>query len=425
MDIRIKGTADQGGISATIGFFIGFAAVSLFGVTAVKLKDVLGVSPILMGLLISAPALSGALLRIPFAAWVDTVGGRKPFLVLLSLSIAGMAGLYYMISQFYPHGLNATHYPWLIFLGILSGCGIATFSVGVGQVSYWFPQKRQGRVLGLFAGLANLAPGIFALILPFALQAFGLAGCYLAWLIFLSIGTFVYFLIGCNSPYFQYRKAGMGVGEAKVAAQKVGQEIFPKGNVLESLSISARRWKTWALVALYFTSFGGFVALTAWFPTYWKSLFGVTIVMSGALTALYSISTSLFRVLGGIVSDRFGGEKTLIFSFVAVLAGSLLMTQANALFVAVAASIIIGLGMGFANAAAFKIVPQAIPDAVGGAAGWIGGLGTLGGFFIPPALGAIVATKGQAGYAQGFFIFIGLSIMSLFFSFVLIKSIKK
>ncbi len=425
MNIRIKGTADQGGISATIGFFIGFAAVSLFGITAVKLKDVLGVSLMQMGLLISAPALSGALLRIPFAAWVDTVGGRKPFLILLCSSILGMAGLYYMISHYYPHHLNASHYPWLVFLGVLSGCGIATFSVGIGQVSYWFPLARQGRVLGLYAGIANLAPGIFALILPFALEAFGLAGCYLAWLIFLVIGTFVYFLTGCNSPYFQYRQVGMSIEEAKIAAQKVGQEIFPKGNVLESLSISARRWKTWVLVALYFTSFGGFVALTAWFPTYWKASFGVTIVVAGALTALYSISACCFRVLGGIVSDHFGGERTLIVSFVIMSTGALLMTQANILSLAIVASLFLALGMGFANAATFKIVPQAIPDAVGGAAGWIGGLGTLGGFFIPPLLGVIVATKGQTGYAQGFYILLGLSIISLILSFILIKSYRK
>lgn len=422
MDIRVKGTPDQGGISATIGFFIGFAAVSLFGVTAVKLRNVLGVSPMLMGLLIAAPALSGALLRIPFAAWVDKVGGRKPFLILLSASILGMAGLYYMISRYYPHDLNASHYPWLVFLGVLSGCGIATFSVGIGQVSYWFPQARQGRVLGLYAGVGNLAPGIFALILPFALGAFGLAGCYLAWLIFLSVGTLVYFFVGCNSPYFQYRDAGMSIEEAKIAAQKAGQEIFPKGHVIESLSISARHWKTWGLVALYFTSFGGFVALTAWFPTYWKSLFGTTIVMAGALTALYSISASCLRVLGGALSDHFGGEKILIFSFVVMLAGALSIIHAHGLVMAVAACLGLALGMGFANAAVFKIVPQAIPDAVGGAAGWIGGLGTLGGFFIPPILGAMVASRGQAGYSQGFYIYVALALMAIVLTFVLIKS---
>ena len=36
-----------------------------------------------LGFLVAMPALSGSLLRIPFSAWVDTTGGRKPFLVLL------------------------------------------------------------------------------------------------------------------------------------------------------------------------------------------------------------------------------------------------------------------------------------------------------------------------------------------------------
>ena len=41
--------------------------------------------------------------------------------------------------------------PFILFFGFLSGCGIATFSVGIGQTSYWFPQKKQGNALGLSA----------------------------------------------------------------------------------------------------------------------------------------------------------------------------------------------------------------------------------------------------------------------------------
>ena len=74
---QIKGTPDQGGMAATVGFFIGFAAVSLFGPTASMIKDVMDLSPVLLGFLVAAPALSGSLLRIPFSAWVDTTGGRN------------------------------------------------------------------------------------------------------------------------------------------------------------------------------------------------------------------------------------------------------------------------------------------------------------------------------------------------------------
>ena len=100
--MTIKGSPSQGLFGATLGFFIGFAAVALFGVTAAKVKDLLGLSPLALGFLVAMPSLSGSLLRIPFAAWVDTSGGRKPFLVLLSISIVGMAGLTLLMFAMYP-----------------------------------------------------------------------------------------------------------------------------------------------------------------------------------------------------------------------------------------------------------------------------------------------------------------------------------
>ena len=70
-------------------------------------------------------------------------------------------------------------------------------------------------------------------------------------------------------------------------------------------------------------------------------------------------------------------------------------------------------GMGVANAAVFKLVAQEIPEAVGGAAGWVGGLGAFGGFAIPPLMGVIVQAQGIEGYANGFVVFICLAAVSL------------
>jgi NNP family nitrate/nitrite transporter-like MFS transporter len=71
------------------------------------------------------------------------------------------------------------------------------------------------------------------------------------------------------------------------------------------------------------------------------------------------------------------------------------------------------IGMGVANAAVFKLVAQEIPEAVGGAAGWVGGLGAFGGFAIPPLMGTIVQVQGTKGYANGFVVFICLAAISL------------
>lgn len=413
-NLNLKGNPNRGLTGATLGFFIGFAAVSLYGPTSAVFKEAfVNLNPVLLALLIAAPNLSGSLLRIPFSAWVDTTGGRKPLIVLLLLSIIGMGGLYIVLA-FFSNNLNQYYY-LLFALGLLSGCGIATFSVGVSQASYWFPKNKQGIALGIYGGVGNLAPGIFALLIPnLALPLLGLPGSYLAWLIFLIVGTVIYIKIGQNAWYFQLVDKGINKDEAKeIASKEYGQELFPKGKASETLLISAKSWKTWALVFIYFTTFGGFLALTGWFPNYWMTYFGLNIKVAGLLTALYSILTSLTRIYGGKVADKNGGEITTIVSLGIALIGAICMTFASTMTLAIIGIILLAIGMGVANAAVFKIVPNAVPEAMGGASGWIGGLGALGGFLIPPVMASFLNRSGFAGYSQGFSVFIVLIIVAI------------
>lgn len=419
MSETIQGNPRQGLTGATIGFFIGFAAVALFGPTVSRIKDGLELSPVMVALLVAIPSLTGSLLRIPFAAWVDTTGGRKPFLVLLGLSIIGMTGLTALILWAYPNRLSPGLYPLLLLLGVLCGCGIATFSVGVSQVSYWYPQARQGAALGIYAGLGNLAPGIFTFLLPLALNVFGLGGSYLIWLLLLVGGTGLYYRLGRNAWYFQHLQHGSPPALAVERARSAGQEIFPSGSLVNSLMNSARVWKTWALVGVYFTTFGGFIALTAWLPTYWSVYMGLSPFFSGALAGVYAITASLFRVYGGKLADRLGGENTTFLALLVTLTGSVLMGFSTSVGASIASELLLAAGMGVGNAAVFKLVPQAAPRAVGGVAGWVGGLGAFGGFAIPPLLGMIVRYQGQPGYAYGFFVFSGLAIISFLFTFLL------
>lgn len=412
---RFKGTPNQSLFAATLGFFFGFAAVALFGPTASRFQEVMHLSPVMVAFLVAAPALSGSLLRIPFSAWVDTTGGRKPFLVLMVLSLFGMAGVLAVVYFLYPAHLSRGIYPLLLLLGVLCGCGIATFSVGISQVSYWFPQVKQGKALAIFAGVGNLAPGIFSVLLPMALVAMSLANAYTAWLGFLAVGTVLYALLGRNAWFFQLLDRGASVDEARRVSRESGQTLFPAGSLRDSLRISARVWKTWALVWIYFTTFGGFIALTAWLPTYWKSYFGVSALEAGLLTALYSVLTSLIRIAGGVLSDhlREGGENTAILALLIMMVGALVMTGSTQFELALPGEILLAIGMGVANAAVFKLVPQAVPQAVGGAAGWVGGLGALGGFVLPPTMGFAVSDLGKRGYPIGFIVFVFLSIFAL------------
>ena len=413
---KIKGSPARGLTGTTLGFFFGFAAVSLYGPTSIKFKEAMELTPALIGILVAIPSLTGSLLRIPFGAWVDITGGRKPFLILMGLSLIGLGGITLVLHLAYPlqmEGHYTGYYGLILLLGMLSGCGIATFSVGVGQTSYWFPKSKQGMALGTYAGLGNLAPGIFSLLLPIYLRHFGFISAYFAWFLILLLGAILYYFIGINTFYFQLKKTGMADCDSRQKAKEMGQELFPSGNVKNSLARSVRNVNTWKLILLYFTTFGGFIALTAWFPVYWHDFHQFEPVRAGIYTAIFSLFASLVRVAGGAVSDRAGGERTSLFSIILVLLASVIMAISGSPATSITAAVIMAAGMGVNNAAVFKLVPQYVPEAIGGAAGWVGGLGAFGGFVIPPLLGYVVNASGEKGYSSGFLIFSVLSVLCL------------
>jgi NNP family nitrate/nitrite transporter-like MFS transporter len=395
----------------TLAFFAGFAGVSAYGPIIAKLKQSMAMSPLMMGLLAACPALTGSLLRIPFGAMVDRMGGKKPILILLSLAAAGVAGITLMFTI--APVPTAAHYPFFLFFGILCGCGIAVFSVGIPSVSYWFPQKKQGRSLAIYAGMGNLAPGLFAMVLPWMVVTLGFTTSYIFWLALLVLLVVLVVIYMQDAPYFQYREMGLEI-DPDALLLACGEELIPSGNALDSIKKAGADWRTWILTFFYFVSFGGFIALTVWLPTYWSELFSTSLVTAGLLTALYSLSCSLLRVLGGFAADGLGGEVIVLGSYVAVVIGAAVMVLASgSMSLAVTGQMILALGMGFANAAVFKLVPKYSPKAVGGAAGIVGGLGAFGGFVIPPLMGLFIKISGTAGYAQGFMVFLVLGVLSL------------
>ena len=167
---------------------------------------------------------------------------------------------------------------------------------------------------------------------------------------------------------------------------------------------------------MYFTSFGGFIALTSWLPTYWEKL--LSVAFAGLLAGIiFSLLAAIIRVL----SDKLTGERVAIIGFSILILGSLLMILSSLVQQSIIGEIIIALGMGMANAAVFKMVPKYSKEAVGGASGIVGGLGAFGGFTLPPILAYFVQVYGKIGYNIGFSVFILLSILSIILLYSVIK----
>ena len=387
---KLKGTPASALLGATLGFFFGVMAISLFGPTSTTLGAAMGLGATELGLLVSVPSLTGSLLRIPFGAMVDSNGGRRGFLFLLAAAVIGLGALS-LLFTLYPvetPGSMKGLYPVVLLLGCLAGCGIATFSVGASQSNYWFAKSRQGYASGIYGGLGTTSAGILAFALPLLLHRFGFTAAYYILTGVMLLGLLLYIWLGANPPYFQFLKAGKSADVARDNALACGQELFPKGSAATSLKISARIPQTWMLVLCYFTTFGGFMALTAWFPTFWKKGMGL-----------------LLRVPGGKLSDRIGGEKVSMAALALLAVAGVLMNIPmgwGGLFVV---SLLISVAFGFNNGATMKLVPVYVSEGVGGANGWVGGLGAFGGFVFPPLMGRLVDLSPEHGYGYGFLLF--------------------
>ena len=408
----IRGMRGQALLLATLGFFGGFAGVAVFGPLVPRFRDLLELTPAAAALLAATPNLTGSLLRIPFGASVDKYGGKRPFLVLLAITILGLAGLLWLLGTSYPNHMAGT-YPLLLALAMLIGCGIATFSVGVGQVSYWFPKSEQGGALGTFGGIGNLSPGLSTMLLPLAVASVGMITGYSVWLIILVAITLIYAIFIHDAPVFQLLEAGIKPDPAQLA-KLGGGETIPAGTPGAALWTAARMPATWPLIGFYFMSFGGFMALTVWLPTYWHAMYNAPLGQAGLLTATFSILAALVRAGGGILSDRLPIRFALAGNFLLMLAGFLAISYSHTFSISLAATIALAIGMGLQNAIVFKLLPIYVPNAVGGASGLIGGLGALGGFILPPVMGIATAWfGGPDAYARGFLPLAVLTVLAL------------
>jgi NNP family nitrate/nitrite transporter-like MFS transporter len=78
----------------------------------------------------------------------------------------------------------------------------------------------------------------------------------------------------------------------------------------------------WVFSLIYCVTFGGFIGLTSFLPSYYFEQFHVSKVQAGQLTMLAAFMGATLRVVGGWISDRWGGLNTLTLVLVVVSASA-------------------------------------------------------------------------------------------------------
>lgn len=381
MDIGVRVTPSQQhqalGMS-TLAFTVCFAVWTIFSIIGIQIQQDLGLSETQFGLLVGTPILTGSLSRIFFGVWADQYGGRIIYVWVMLAAAAATFLLSY-----------ATSYPMMLVAALGVGLAGGSFAVGIGYVSKWYPQSRQGTALGIF-GVGNVGAAVTKFVAPFVMVAFGWTTVAQVWALVLVLVALVFWLSTKDDPELVARRAR---GEK------------PKSTLLQLEPL--RKQQVWRFSLYYFFVFGGFVALALWLPRYLIGVYEIDIQTAGMLAAAYSIPASIFRAYGGHLADKFGARTVMYITFgmsllclfmlsypktdylIHGVQGPISFSTEMSLVPFVAVIFVLGFFMSLGKAAVFKHIPVYYPDHVGSVGGLVGMVGGLGGFLIPIAFGVM------------------------------------
>jgi NNP family nitrate/nitrite transporter-like MFS transporter len=360
---------------STIAFTTLFAVWLMFGVLGVPLKKELHLSQVQFSWIASLAVLSGSLFRLPFGIWADRVGGRRLMLALLVTSAIPCL----LIS-------HATTYGGLLALSLWLGVAGNSFAVGVSWNAALAEPGRQGVALGIF-GAGNVGASVTKLIGPALIAlvpAAGLAGG----------------LVPGGWRFIPVLYAGLLLlVAAAVALFSPAVDAKPgSGRSVRAMLRPLRQVRTWRFGLYYVVVFGAYVALALWLPTYYQSVYKLSLARAALLAAFFIFPASLLRPVGGWLSDRLGPRVVTRGVFVTLLlatAGLCLPAERLPLGVCVAFVEIVGVAMGIGKASVYKYIPSYFPSDVGAVGGLVGTIGALGGFFLPLAFGYVGAATGR------------------------------
>jgi NNP family nitrate/nitrite transporter-like MFS transporter len=204
-----------------------------------------------------------------------------------------------------------------------------------------------------------------------------------------------------------------------------------------------KRMQVWRFSLYYVVVFGAYVALAAWLPKYYVSVYGLELQYAALLTALFIFPASLLRPLGGWLSDRFGARRLMYLTFGTMLLVLLFLAAPFGYIVLetpdgprevlpyslgvvpfTALVFLLGVAMGIGKAAVFKLIPDYFPNDVGAVGGLVGTLGALGGFFLVPLFAAV---REWTGLPQSTFIvlFVLTAVSALWMHLTIVRMLHR
>ena len=245
----------------------------LNGAMAPFIGETFNLSPAQKGLMLSVPIIAGALMRFPLGVLAQYIGRKKATLVEMGLIAVAMLFGFFMV-----HSFND-----LLAMGVLLGIAGASFGVALSLGSGWFPPQHKGLAMGL-VGAGNVGTAVSVLVAPPLAQWLGWQSVYGIAAVAILVPMIVMIIYAKEPP-----------------------DVDSHASFREHIACLFEK-DGWAFSLIYGVTFGGFIGLITFLPSYYYDQFGVGKVQAGQLTMLAAFMGAAVRVAGGWISDRWGGS---------------------------------------------------------------------------------------------------------------------
>jgi len=390
---------------------LAFAVWMVWSVVVARLPAIgFGYSTNQLFWLAALPGLSGATLRIFYSFMVPIFGGRRWTAISTASLLIPALGIGFAVQN------PAT--PYWVFLGLALLCGLGggNFASSMANISFFFPKKSKGNALALNAGLGNAGVSVMQFVVPLVITA-GVFG---------ALGGEPQEVTGGGRIWLQ--NAGFVwvpfIAVAALAAWFGMNDIASARASFADQAVIFRRRHNWIMCVLYTGTFGSFIGYSAGFPllatTQFPDANALQYVFLGPLVG------ALSRAATGWVSDRFGGGRVTLATFVVMIAAAAgvmfflgIKDQPGAFWGFFAMFMVLFFATGVGNASTFQMIPvifrKEVPRLMpqlseaeqtrqaekesAATIGFTSAIAAYGAFFIPKAYGTSIDLTGTPDLA--------------------------
>jgi MFS transporter, NNP family, nitrate/nitrite transporter len=284
----------------------------------------------------------------------------------------------------------------LLVLGFFLGLGGASYAIGVPLADSSFPPARRGFAMGLFSA-SDIGVAIAGLTVIRMIDSFGERS------IFFLVAALL--LVVAALSWFTIRDF---------------PGARPTAGMWESFAGAIRKPRVLSQSWLYAMTFGVYVALGVYAVTYFKGAYDTEPATASLYMAMLITVASVFRPIGGWLSDRLGPIEVLATVFVLVTVGALALSFTPALAISLTLFSVVTAACGTGASAVFTLLDRTTPlDEVPESSGVVGALGGMGGYFPPLVLGIVFGIT--ASYRIAFLMLAAITTLTAIFTVTVVR----